>query len=242
MTAIIELQQVHRDYVVGDQTISALNSIDLSIFEGELVFILGPSGSGKSTLINIIGGLEVPSQGVVHVENQNLKELSDSQLCRLRRSVIGYVFQFFHLHPQLSALENIELPMLIAGIKRAERRSRAQELLEIVGLSKRADHLPHELSGGEKQRVGIARALANNPKIILADEPTGDMDSVTGRAIIELFEKLNKEYGKTLIIVTHDESLVDKGKRLVRLEDGKIIDDLVTTESLNVPEYTIRRN
>ncbi|MFX0064574.1 MAG: ABC transporter ATP-binding protein [Candidatus Hermodarchaeota archaeon] len=237
MNPIIDLQNISRDYVVGDQTIHALNNINLTIFEGEAVFVFGPSGSGKSTLLNIIGGLEVPSRGVVYVENHNLKELSDSALCQLRRGVIGYVFQFFHLHPQLSALENVELPMLIAGIKRAEREPRARELLEIVGLSERADHQPHELSGGEKQRVGIARALSNDPKIILADEPTGDMDSVTGRGIIGLFEKLNKEYGKTLIIVTHDESLVDKGMRFLHLEDGRITDDFIATERLEVPEY-----
>ncbi|MFX1538055.1 MAG: ABC transporter ATP-binding protein [Promethearchaeota archaeon] len=237
MKPIIDLQNISRDYVVGDQTIHALNNVNLTIFEGEAVFVFGPSGSGKSTLLNIIGGLEVPSRGAVYVENHNLRELSDSALCQLRRGVIGYVFQFFHLHPQLSALENVELPMLIAGIRRAERELRARELLEIVGLSERADHQPHELSGGEKQRVGIARSLANNPKIILADEPTGDMDSVTGRGIIGLFEKLNKEYGKTLMIVTHDESLVDKGMRFLHLEDGRITDDFIATERLEVPEY-----
>jgi putative ABC transport system ATP-binding protein len=237
LNPIINLQNISRDYIVGDQTIHALDNIDLTIFEGEVVFVFGPSGSGKSTLLNIIGGLEVPSRGVIYVENHNLKELSDSALCRLRRGVIGYVFQFFHLHPQLSALENVELPMLIDGIKRAAREARARELLEIVGLSERAEHQPHELSGGEKQRVGIARALANDPKIILADEPTGDMDSVTGREIIELFEHLNKEYGKTLIIVTHDESLVDKGMRFLHLEDGRITDDFIATERLTVPEY-----
>ncbi|MFX0093804.1 MAG: ABC transporter ATP-binding protein [Candidatus Hodarchaeota archaeon] len=237
MDSLIELKQVHRDYFVGDQTIHALNGINLTISEGEAVFILGPSGSGKSTLLNIIGGLEVPSDGAVYVQNQNLAELSDSTLCQIRRQIIGYVFQFFHLHPQLSALENIELPMLIAGVKRAQREIRARELLEIVGLSKRADHYPHELSGGEKQRIGIARALANNPKVILADEPTGDMDSITGRAIVDLFEKLNRDYNKTFVIVTHDESLVDKGMRLIRLEDGKIVDDFIASERQEVPAY-----
>lgn len=237
MDTLVELQEVHRDYYMGGQTIHALNGINLTIFEGEAVFILGPSGSGKSTLLNIMGGLEVPSRGSIYVENQNLADLSDSALCKIRRNIIGYVFQFFHLHPQLSALENVELPMLIAGTKRNQREARARELLEIVGLEKRTQHLPHELSGGEKQRVGIARALANNPKLILADEPTGDMDSITGRSIIQLFEKLNREYGKTLVIVTHDESLVDKGMRLVRLEDGKVSDDFIASERQIVPEY-----
>ncbi|MFX1251856.1 MAG: ABC transporter ATP-binding protein [Promethearchaeota archaeon] len=237
MKPLIKLEKIHREYLIGNQTIQALNSIDLTVYEGEIVFILGPSGSGKSTLLNIIGGLEVPSRGSAHVEDQELQALSESSLCQLRRKVIGYVFQSFHLHPQLSALENVELPMLIVGRTRKERELRARELLEVVGLSQRAQHLPHELSGGEKQRVAIARALANKPKVILADEPTGDMDSVMGREIVDLLRQLNRAYGITLVIVTHDESLVDKGTRCLYLESGKIIDDFITAERLTVPAY-----
>jgi putative ABC transport system ATP-binding protein len=186
---------------------------------------MGPSGSGKSTLLNIMAGLEQPSAGTVWVNSQDLSTLSDRALCEIRRYRLGFVFQFFNLHPILSTLENVELPMLISGVKRKNRQPRAREMLELVGLSKREHHLPHELSGGEKQRVGIARSLVNDPDVILADEPTGDLDSTTGDEIMELLLNLNQENQKTIICVTHDEVMLKKSMRLLKMEDGHIISD-----------------
>ncbi|MHA2347672.1 MAG: ABC transporter ATP-binding protein, partial [Candidatus Hodarchaeales archaeon] len=196
-----------------------------TIHDQEFVTVMGPSGSGKSTLLNIMAGLEQPSAGTVWVNSQDLSTLSDRALCEIRRYRLGFVFQFFNLHPILSTLENVELPMLISGVKRKNRQPRAREMLELVGLSKREHHLPHELSGGEKQRVGIARSLVNDPDVILADEPTGDLDSTTGDEIMELLLNLNQENQKTIICVTHDEVMLKKSMRLLKMEDGHIISD-----------------
>ncbi|MHA2237024.1 MAG: ABC transporter ATP-binding protein [Candidatus Hodarchaeales archaeon] len=222
---IIELENVSQRYKLSGHIIDALTNINLTIHDQEFVTVMGPSGSGKSTLLNIMAGLEQPSAGTVWVNSQDLSTLSDRALCEIRRYRLGFVFQFFNLHPILSTLENVELPMLISGVKRKNRQPRAREMLELVGLSKREHHLPHELSGGEKQRVGIARSLVNDPEVILADEPTGDLDSTTGDEIMELLLNLNQENQKTIICVTHDEVMLKKSMRLLKMEDGHIISD-----------------
>lgn len=224
-TPVIEMEAVSQRYTVGTHTVDALNSISIAVYQNEFVMVMGPSGSGKSTLLNVLAGLERPSAGIVQIDGADLTALSDKERSLLRRHKLGFVFQFFNLHPVLSAQENIELPMLIAGIKRKKREVRALELLDLVNLEKRKDHLPHELSGGEKQRVGIARALANDPEVILADEPTGDLDSVIGQEIMHLLQQLNKEQGKTIICVTHDEEMLEPGMRLIKMEDGRIVED-----------------
>jgi putative ABC transport system ATP-binding protein len=234
---VVELDDVSRRYLVGSETIWALHSVNLSVVKNDFVMVMGPSGSGKSTLLNVIAGLERPSEGTIRVQGRSLGALSDGQLCDLRRHMIGIIFQFHELHPTLSALENIELPMLIAGKARDRRRKRAQELLELVDLANRGHHHPHELSGGEKQRIGIARSLANDPPIIIADEPTGDLDSVLGGEIMQILIDLNRNWNKTLIVVTHDEGLVKKGMRLLRMEDGTIIEEHHVQEDMETVQY-----
>ncbi|MFX0084734.1 MAG: ABC transporter ATP-binding protein [Candidatus Hodarchaeota archaeon] len=224
-TPIIELENVNQRYTLGSHTVDALNSINLTIFPEEFIMVMGPSGSGKSTLLNVMAGLEKPSAGIVRIHQEDLATLSDRELCEIRRHKLGFIFQFFNLHPILTAMENVELPMLISGIKRKQREPRALELLRLTNLEKRKNHHPHELSGGEKQRVGIARSLANDPEVILADEPTGDLDSAIGREIMELIESLNKSQGKTIVCVTHDENMLKSGMRLIKMEDGRIISD-----------------
>ncbi len=223
--SILKLEDISRRYIVGDTVVHALKGISLSFAQPEFVIIIGPSGSGKSTLLNISGGLEKPSEGKVFVKGQDLLSLSDSELTNIRRYEVGFVFQFFNLHPMLTALENVELPMLITGQKRKKRVKKAMELLSLVNLEERATHLPHELSGGEKQRVGIARALANDPGVILADEPTGDLDRVTGEGITQLLYSLTDKMNKLVIVVSHDENLMNKATRLLTMEDGMIIHD-----------------
>lgn len=222
---IIELEGVSQRYNLGMNVIDALTDVNLVIHAHEYVIVMGPSGSGKSTLLNTIAGLEAPSAGNVRILGKDLLKLNDRQRCEIRRHKLGFVFQFFNLHPILTAQENVELPMLIADIDRSIREKRAKELLNLVHLEHRLNHHPHELSGGEKQRVGIARALANDPMIILADEPTGDMDSVAGNEIISIITKLNHEYDKTIICVTHDEDMLKPGMRLIRMDDGHVISD-----------------
>ena len=222
---LIELENVSQRYRLGDHTVDALTNINLTIHDQEFVMVMGPSGSGKSTLLNIMAGLEQPSSGIVCINQQDLSTLSDRALCEIRRYKLGFVFQFFNLHPILSTMENVELPMLISGRKRKDRQPRAKEMLKLVGLEKRAHHLPHELSGGEKQRVGIARSLVNDPDVILADEPTGDLDSTIGTEIMELLLSLNQKHHKTIICVTHDEVMLKPTMRLLKMEDGHIISD-----------------
>ncbi|MFW9991377.1 MAG: ABC transporter ATP-binding protein [Candidatus Odinarchaeota archaeon] len=221
----VQLEGISKLYRMGAYVVNALNDITLSVNQGDFMLVMGPSGSGKSTLLNIIAGLESPSTGEVRITNKILQNMNDRQLCEIRRFQIGIIFQFFNLHPTLTALENVELPMLIAGRRGPEREEKARQLLEIVGLNHRINHYPHELSGGEKQRVGIARSLANDPSVLLADEPTGDMDSATGREIINLMFELNQQHGKTVVCVTHDEEMLKPGMRIIRMEDGRIITD-----------------
>ena len=222
---IIELENVNRRYSLGDHTIDALTNINLTVQDQEYIMVMGPSGSGKSTLLNIMAGLEKPSAGTIQIDQRDLSTLNDRVLCDIRRYKLGFIFQFFNLHPILTTLENVELPMLIAGIKRKDRVPRALEMLKLVGLEKRQHHLPHELSGGEKQRVGIARSLVNDPDVILADEPTGDLDSTTGTEIMNLLMELNQVHQKTIVCVTHDEAMLKPSMRLIKMEDGRIISD-----------------
>ncbi|MEZ0335205.1 MAG: ABC transporter ATP-binding protein [Gemmatimonadales bacterium] len=212
-----------KDYPMKGETVRALRGASLRIEAGEYVAIVGPSGSGKSTLLQLIGGLDTPSSGSVELMGARLDALSDRDLTKLRLTKLGFIFQRFHLLPVLTALENVALPMAEAGVPAAVRRSRAGELLAYVGLSHRADHRATQLSGGEMQRVAIARALANRPALLLADEPTGELDAATGREILDLFRRLNAD-GTTLVVVTHDEHLAANAGRIVHMLDGRIVD------------------
>ncbi len=221
---MIQLENIHRYFQVGDQTVHALNGINLSITKGQYVSVMGPSGSGKSTLLNVIALLDQPSSGRYLLNNRPVTQLSDDQLAKVRRENIGFVFQFFHLIPRLSAAENIEMPMILAGISVKERKQRVARALQEVNLENRASHRPDQLSGGQLQRVAIARAMIMKPEILLADEPTGNLDSQSGHEIIELLENLNRQ-GVTLMIITHDQTIGDRAKRQIQIIDGQIIHD-----------------
>jgi putative ABC transport system ATP-binding protein len=197
----------------------------LSIYEGEFVAIVGESGSGKSTLMNIIGLLDKQTSGEYSLDGLDVKKIKDNQLSSIRNQKIGFVFQTFNLIPRTTALKNVELPMLYAGVKKSERTKRAKELLEMVGMSERMNHQPNELSGGQKQRVAIARAMANNPSIILADEPTGALDSKTGHMVMDIFHQLHEEKGKTIVLITHSQELAKETSRIVTISDGNIVSD-----------------
>ncbi len=218
---MIELENIHRIFQVGEQRVHALNDINLTIKKGEYVSIMGPSGSGKSTLLNVIALLDQPSSGKYILNNQVVTELNDDQLAQVRRENIGFVFQFFHLIARYTAAKNVEIPMILAGIPAKERRQRVTEALEAVNLQSRASHRPDQLSGGQIQRVAIARAMIMRPQILLADEPTGNLDSQSGMEIIELLENLNQQQ-VLLIMITHDEALGRRAQRKIRLIDGKI--------------------
>ncbi|NOZ59777.1 MAG: ABC transporter ATP-binding protein [Euryarchaeota archaeon] len=218
---VIRLEEVVKVYRLGRVEVRALSGISLEIPRGEYVSIMGPSGSGKSTLMNLIGALDRPTSGRVYIDGVDISGLNDDQLALLRRKKVGFVFQQFNLIGKLTALENVALPMWFAGIPRAARMRRAKELLELVGLGERLHHKPAELSGGERQRVAIARALANDPEIILADEPTGNLDTSSGMAVIELLEELNR-LGKTLVVVTHDLDFGRRARMRVKLRDGMV--------------------
>ena len=224
-TSVVETKNLQKTYMLGKVPVEALRGIDLKVEKGDFLAILGPSGSGKSTLMNLIGALDKPTEGKVLIEGVDVSTLNDNQLADLRRG-IGFVFQFFNLIPRLNARGNVELPMAIPGLSRAERRKHAEELLESVGLKERMNHKPAELSGGERQRVAIARALANNPKFLLMDEPTGNIDSKTANEIIELVERLNEEKGVTIIMITHDQQLASQANRIVKMLDGSMIKEI----------------
>ena len=221
---LVSARDVQRDYAMSAGVVHAVRGVSLDVRKGEYVAIVGPSGCGKSTLLNLLGAIDSPSSGTITIGGQRVSGLSDraSTLFRLRN--IGFVFQRFYLMPVLTAGENVELPMSESGVGKAERRQRARELLTYVGLAERVDHRPTELSGGEQQRVAIARALANRPMLLLADEPTGELDARTGAEVISLFELLNRD-GTTLIVVTHDEDLAGAARRVVHMRDGVIIDE-----------------
>jgi putative ABC transport system ATP-binding protein len=226
VTTIVEAAKLEKTYILGKVTVNALRGVNLKVEMGDFVSILGPSGSGKSTLLNLIGALDKPTGGRLLVEGTDVSALNDNQLTDLRRR-IGFVFQFFNLIPRITAMENVELSMSIAGVNRSERRRRAEEVLETVGLKERMNHKPTELSGGEQQRVAIARALANDPKFFLMDEPTGNIDSKNANEIIDLVKKLNEERSVTIIMVTHDQHLAAQSKRIVQMLDGAIIKEIV---------------
>jgi putative ABC transport system ATP-binding protein len=228
-TTAVRAENLHKSFVLGANAVGALRGVDFSVAKGEFVAVMGPSGCGKTTLLNLVGGIDVPSRGSVWVDGVEISRLSDDQLTDLRRDRLGYVFQFYNLIPTLTARENVETPMQFRGMSRSQRRERAAALLVRVGLGDRADHKPSELSGGEQQRVAIARALANDPALVLLDEPTGDLDTATGREILGLLQKLNKEEKVTLLVATHDAAVAAISSRVVRLRDGKIESDAATS-------------
>jgi len=219
----IELKHVAKHYEMGHNIVKALDGVDVKINKGDFVVIIGPSGSGKSTMMNMVGALDLPTKGDVCLDGENIADYSESDLAQLRGRKIGFVFQTFNLIPTLTAKENIGLPMMFQKVDEAEKSERADEILKNVKLTSREDHLPSELSGGERQRVAIGRALANNPDIILADEPTGNLDSKTGLEIMNLFKELNKK-GKTIIVVTHNLNLVKYASKVLKIRDGKLED------------------
>lgn len=227
MSAIISLKNISRTYTIGSETIHALRSVTLDIKKGEYVALMGPSGSGKSTLMNVLGCLDTPSGGEYILNGKSVAQMLDNDLAEVRNKEIGFVFQTFNLLPRSTALENVALPLVYAGMKKDARIIRATEVLEQVGLGNRIHHKPNELSGGQRQRVAVARALVNNPSIILADEPTGNLDSKTSIEIMGLFEEIHKK-GNTIILVTHEEDIAQHAHRIVRLKDG-----LVETDQLN---------
>mgnify|MGYP000457525014 CR=1 FL=1 len=220
----VQLEHVVREYTMGRTTIRAVDDISFTIPEGKYTIILGASGAGKSTVLNILGGMDSPTSGRVTVNGREISGFNKRQLTEYRRESIGFVFQFYNLMPNLTVLENVELPLLYAGVSAAERHERAIRSLERVGLADKCKNLPSQLSGGQQQRVSIARALAGNPSVILADEPTGALDSRTGREVLGFLQKLNAE-GDTVVLITHDNSIAVKAKRIVRLQDGRIIYD-----------------
>ena len=223
-TNIIDIRNLQKVYVMGDNQVKALQSITLAITKNEYVALMGPSGSGKSTLMNLIGCLDSPSGGEYYLNNKLVSSMSDSELAQVRNKEIGFVFQTFNLLPRLSALENVALPLVYAGWNRTQRLERAGEILEAVGLKDRMEHKPNELSGGHRQRVAVARALVNNPSIILADEPTGNLDTKTSYEIMELFEEIHAA-GNTIILVTHEADIAAHAHRIVRLRDGVVESD-----------------
>jgi len=223
---VIELIDVYKIYKTAFYEVHALDGVTMSVEEGEFVAIMGPSGSGKSTLLNIIGCLDKPSRGEVIINGIETSKLDDRELTRLRRDVVGFIFQLYNLIPTLTALENVELPMVFRKIGKEERRRRAAELLKLVGAEGYENRKPNELSGGQQQRIAIARALANEPKILLCDEPTGNLDTKSGRQIMEILKNLNEEKFVTVILVTHDQSLSVYADRVVRMRDGRVLDDV----------------
>ena len=225
MTNLIETVDLVKTYIQGGRPLEVLKGICFTVEPGEFTAIMGPSGSGKSTLLNMIGALDRPTSGEVYINGVDLSGLNDNQVAALRNREIGFIFQFFNLIPRMDAQANVELPMAIDGVPRCIRKERAREILEMVGLGDRADHKPSQLSGGEQQRVAIARALANEPNLVLADEVTGNLDTTTGDEIIHLLRNLNKEEGKTFILITHDPAVGQDTDRIVQLRDGLIVGD-----------------
>ena len=221
---MMRLEQVSRDFLVGDQVVHALDHVDLDIEAGEYISVMGPSGSGKSTLLNLLGLLDSPTSGTYWLNEKDVSRLTDSELAEQRQRNIGFIFQSFHLIPRLSALENVELPLVLAGAAIKERRERAREVLDAVGLTARLDHRPDQLSGGERQRVAIGRAIIMKPEVLLADEPTGNLDSKSGEEVVQIIEALNRD-GISLLVVTHDTNLGARARRRLLMHDGKIVGD-----------------
>jgi putative ABC transport system ATP-binding protein len=221
---VIQLRNVEKVYQMGLEKVHALRGIDLEIDKNEYVSIMGPSGSGKSTLMNILGCLDVATEGTYNFEGENVSDMNDNQLAEIRNRKIGFVFQTFNLLPRVDLINNVELPLVYGGVQKSKRKKKALEALEKVGLSDRCHHKPNEISGGERQRVAIARAIVTNPSIILADEPTGNLDSKTGEEIMKIFDALNN-MGNTIILVTHEEYIAECGRRIIRVRDGKVEKD-----------------
>jgi putative ABC transport system ATP-binding protein len=224
MTSVMVARELSKDYPMHGEVVHALRGVSLEVRSGEYLAVVGPSGCGKSTLLQLIGGIDTPTSGTVEILNTPLSTLSDRELTRLRLTRLGFIFQRFHLLPVLTALENVELPMAEAGVPRSERQERAMELLSYVGLGNRAAHRATQLSGGEMQRVAVARALGNRPALLLADEPTGELDAATGHDILALFRRLNQD-GTTLVVVTHDETLAAEAGRVIHMLDGRIVSE-----------------
>lgn len=236
---IIDMQGIVKKYFIGTPNeLAALQGVDLSVYEGEFVAIVGASGSGKSTLMNIIGSLDRPTEGTYFLDGVNVTESKDEELSKIRNSKVGFVFQTYNLIAKTNAIKNVEMPMLYAGVTGRKRTERAKELLKIVGMEERMKHLPEELSGGQKQRVAIARAMANDPAIILADEPTGALDSQTGRMVMDIFHKLHKEQGKTIVLITHSPELAEETERIITIKDGRIIGE---RKGNNMPPETEKK-
>jgi putative ABC transport system ATP-binding protein len=221
---LIEIRDLHKVYRLGSEQVNALQGVDLDVSEGEYVALSGPSGSGKSTLMHLIGCLDTPTSGRYRLAGQDVSDLGDAELAAIRNRQIGFVFQTFNLLPRASALHNVEMPLIYGGLRGRERKKRAREALERVGLGDRSHHKPNELSGGQRQRVAIARALVVNPSILLADEPTGNLDTATGESIMELFEELHRD-GQTIILVTHEHDIAKRARRHIVLRDGKLESD-----------------
>lgn len=233
MENVIELRDIRRNFALGAQTVKVLKGIDLEVKRNEYVALMGPSGSGKSTLMNLLGCLDTPTSGIYHLNSQNVSKLTDNELAEIRNKEIGFVFQTFNLLPRQTALDNVALPLIYAGLSPSQRKAKATEALEQVGLADRMDHRPNQLSGGQRQRVAVARALVNNPSIILADEPTGNLDSKTSVEIMGLFQEI-QEAGNTVILVTHEEDIAQHAHRIIRLKDGLIERDERNPEPIKV--------
>lgn len=227
---IIKLENVWRTYQLGKTEVHALRGLSLEIFPGSFVTIMGSSGSGKSTLLNMIGCLDFPTKGKVYLKGKNISEMPENQLSQFRGKTLGFVFQDFNLLPNLTAAENVMLPMIFQGVSLAERKKKAENLLERIGLKQRMSHQPSELSGGERQRVALARAFANDPEVIIADEPTGNLDSVTGKMIMENLKDFHKKEGKTMVIVTHDPKIAEYAEKIVNIKDGQIVKNHLKTK------------
>ncbi|MDH5782287.1 MAG: ABC transporter ATP-binding protein [Candidatus Bathyarchaeota archaeon] len=220
---VIQVENLVKTYRLGKVSIPALRGISFDVAKGEFLVVVGPSGSGKTTLLNLIGAIDKPTSGRISIDGRDVTTLGEGELTKLRRHKIGFIFQFYNLIPALKALENVELPMLTAGVSRKDASKRASQLLETVGLAERVEHLPDELSGGEQQRVAIARALANKPSLILADEPTGDLDTKTGTEVVQILYDTSKKENATVLVVTHDPMITEKADRILQLRDGNII-------------------
>lgn len=240
-SCVISIRNLKKTYVMGSQTVHALKDINLDVNANEYIALMGPSGSGKSTLMNLLGCLDTPTAGSYVLNNRNVSELDDSELAEVRNSDIGFVFQTFNLLPRLSSQENVALPLVYSGMSKKKRMQRAADVLDSVGLGDRIDHKPNELSGGQRQRVAIARALVNNPSIILADEPTGNLDTKTSVEIMEIFEKLHAS-GNTIIVVTHEPDIAQHCHRIVRLRDGLVESDIKNDDIILASDPTHRYN
>ncbi len=241
MKKVISIKNVNKNYGEGDALVRALKDISIDIYSGEFVSIMGPSGSGKSTLMNILGILDKPTDGTYSLEDLNVESFDDKEQAKCRNTKIGFVFQAFNLLPKMSALKNVELPMIYNGVGKKEREQAAREALEKVGLSDRADHIPSKMSGGQKQRVAIARALVNKPDIILADEPTGNLDSISSEEIMEIFQNLNDE-GVTVLLVTHEVDVAHHTKRILTFKDGRLTSDKKVEKPLRASEILKHNN